>query len=210
MTDERKKVVEVSKKMSEAGLTVGTTGNVSACHRGSKLVAVSPSGTSYQDMTEQDVVIVDFHGQVIEGHLKPTSETPMHLAVYRAREDVGGIVHTHSVFASTLACLDMEIPAVHYMVAFSGHKVPLAEYGTFGTEELAIKTVEGLGNYNAVLLSHHGLLAAGSHVEEAYKVAEQVEFVAEVYWRSLLVGEPSILSSKQMASVDKSIGLYKK
>lgn len=208
LNKERDEVVKFGMSMKNTCLTVGTTGNVSVINHEKKLIAISPSGMEYDEVTPSDVVILDMEGNVVDGNKKPSTEWPMHLIVYRNRGDVGGVVHTHSKFSTTLACLNWELPPVHYMVAFSGEKVPLADYGRFGTTALAEKAWEGLGRYNAVLLANHGLLTAGKDLKTAFKTAEQVEFVAEMYWRSRAVGEPVTLNSDEMQKVREMIGGY--
>ena len=130
---ERGEVARFGVRLLEAGLTTGTGGNLSVFSRRQGLLAISPSGVEYREMKAEHVPLVDCSGVAIDGECKPSSELGFHLALYRERPDIGAVVHTHSVYATTMACLHWEIPAVHYLVGFSGHKVPLAPYATFGT-----------------------------------------------------------------------------
>ncbi len=195
----REAVVRTGRLLEERGLTVGTGGNLSVRVEGEELVAIKPSAVPYGLMTPEDVPLLDLEGRVVEGRCAPSSEWRMHLGVYRARPDAGGVVHTHSRFATTLACLKWEIPAVHYLVAASGDElVPVAPYRTFGSPELAEVAVQALGRRGkAVLLANHGLLALGADLGEAFGVAEQLEFVAELAWRARCVGEPALLSREE-------------
>src|SRR5690606_14470173 len=157
-------------------------------------ILITPSGLPYDSMRPEDIVVVDEEGRVIEGDLAPSSETPMHTAVYRNRPWVQGVVHTHSRYATAFACANQPIRAAHYLVAFAGREVPVAEYATFGTPELAEKAIEALPpNGKAVLLKHHGVLTVGASVEEAFRIASVVEYAAEIYYLSLQIGNPPIL-----------------
>jgi len=205
----REEIAGVCRRMSESGLVVGTSGNVSA--RTEDGVLVTPSGLDYAVLEPEDVVLVDLEGRVLEGDLLPSVETPMHTGIYRARPDVSGIVHTHSRFATTLACLGWEIPPVHYMLAVLSDegRVPLARYATYGTPELAANAVEALGaSHRACLLRNHGTIAVGSSPGEAYSRTELLEEMAELYYRARLAGEPVLLDPGQLAEVSAKIHDY--
>ena len=130
-------IVEYGKLLLARRLTVGTGGNLSVYDRASGYVAISPSGIDYESTQPGDVVVVDMSGAVVDGCRRPSSELAMHLALYEQRPDVCAVVHTHSVFATTLACLECSLPAVHYLIGFAGKEVRCAPYATFGTRELA-------------------------------------------------------------------------
>ncbi|MEE4607358.1 MAG: L-fuculose-phosphate aldolase [Desulfobacteraceae bacterium] len=206
----RSAVARLGKRMLAAGLTTGTGGNLSWCDRRRGLVAVSPSGVAYDRLTAGDVTVVDQDGRRVEGTLAPSSELPFHLALYRHRPDVAAVVHTHSVYATTLACLHWEIPAVHYLVGFAGPKVPLAPYATYGTEALARGVVDAIGSANAVLLANHGMIAVGADLEKAFAVAEEIELVARIYYQAKAVGTPRILPDDEMQRVMKRFKSYGK
>ena len=174
MLSERRQIVDYGLKMIRSGLTTGSGGNLSILSPADNLIAISPSGIDYDDVTVADVVVVDRAGKIVDGDCKPSSELGFHLALYAARSEITAVVHTHSVYATTLACLHWELPAVHYLVAFSGDKVPLAPYATFGTDELAKNIIESIGSYNAVLLANHGLVAVASDMKNCFNVAEEI------------------------------------
>ena len=206
---ERQAVVDGGRAMVRAGLTKGTGGNLSQICRRRGLVAISPSGLDYAVMQPADVALVDLDGLTVEGAYKPSSELGFHLALYRQRPAVGAVVHTHSVYATTLACLGWELPAVHYLVGFAGHKVPVAPYATFGTDELAANVAVTMGHhFNAVLLANHGLVAVGGDVPAALNTAEEVEFVARIYYQTKCAGTPVLLPDKEMDVVIEKFKTY--
>jgi L-fuculose-phosphate aldolase len=206
---ERQAIVKFGQKMITSQLTTGAGGNLSIFDRTRGRVAISPSGIEYFDLQPQDVVITDLDGQVIDGQYAPSSELGFHLALYRQRADVNAVLHTHSVYATTLACLGWEIPAVHYLVGFSGHKVPLAPYATFGTPELAHNVANSIGDYNALLLANHGLVAVGADLGRAFNTAEEIELVARIYYQAESVGTPVILPGQEMDRVLAKIASYR-
>jgi len=208
MKKERKLLVDYGRKLVKARLTSGTGGNISIYNRDKKSIAVTPSGVDYFDIEPEDIVVTDLDGMVIEGDRRPTSELSFHLALYNERKDVCAVVHTHSVYATTLACMGLDLPAVHYMVAFSGNKVPLAPYCTFGTPELAQSVVKHMGDYNAVLLANHGLVTVAGNVQTAFAAAEEIEFVARIYCQAKSMGEPIILDDKEMEKVVEKFKWY--
>ncbi|PLX70180.1 MAG: fuculose phosphate aldolase [Denitrovibrio sp.] len=204
----REQLVEYGKKLVTTGLTSGTGGNLSIYDRESGYVAVTPSGMDYFDIKPQDIVITDINGEKIEGENKATSELSFHLALYKHRSDINAVVHTHSSFATTVACLGLELPAVHYMVAFSGNKVPLAPYATFGTDELAENIINSIGSCNAVLLANHGLVTVSGNLPSAFAAAEEIEFTARIYIQAKSAGEPVIISDKEMQTVIEKFKWY--
>lgn len=199
MQKAREQIVQYGKLMLSAGLTRGTGGNLSVYDHELKLMAISPSGIPYEDTTIEDVVIMDLEGNVVEGTRAPSSEHMMHAIVYQRRSDIGGMIHVHSTYATTIACLNESLPAVDYLVAFSGGKeVPCAPYATFGTKELAVNAVETMGHLNAVLLANHGMNCVAHDLPMAFAIAEQLEFCAELYVRARSIGIPVILSDQEM------------
>ena len=206
---ERQLIVEYGKKLLENNLTTGTGGNLSILNRDQNLLAISPSGVDYYQITKEDIVILDLEKNIIEGNNKPSSELAMHLTVYKNRKDINSVVHTHSIFATSVACLNIDLPPVHYMIAVAGDKVPCADYASFGTDKLAQNAVESLGKkYKAVLLSNHGLLSCGKDISEAFNIAEEIEYVAEVYLRTKAVGDPVIISSEEMNKMETAFKNY--
>jgi len=162
-------------------------------------MAISPSGMDYFETKPEDVVVMDLNGKIVDGFRKPSSEWRMHLIFYQKREDVGAVVHTHSMFATTLATLHWEVPPASYLIAYAGKKVPCAPYATFGTQEIADAAYNAMGEeYNAVLLANHGLIAVGPDMPSAFGIAEIIEMVCEIYYRAKCVGEPVILPDEEM------------
>jgi len=211
LEEERQAVVDHGMRMVRAGLTTGTGGNLSCSDRVRGLMAISPSGVPYDALNPRDVVVVNLDGNLVEGDLKPSSEIGFHLALYRQRADIGGIVHTHSVYATTLACLHREIPPIHYLIGFAGPKVPVAPYGTFGTDALAHNVRQTMGaDHHAVLLANHGLVAVGADLPQAFNTAEEVEFVARIFCQAQAIGDPVALGEDEMARVIEKFKTYGK
>jgi L-fuculose-phosphate aldolase len=191
-------VVNAAKEMAGRGLTRGTSGNVSA--RVDDGMWVTPSAVPYAAMEPRDLVLLDLEGRTLQGDRKPTTEWPMHAAIYRARRDVGAVVHAHAPFCTTLATLRRGIPAFHYMVAVAGaDSIRCSSYATFGTPELAAAAVDALRDRRACLLANHGMMALGDSPAAALELATEVETLAELYWRALQIGEPELLTAEQMA-----------
>jgi L-fuculose-phosphate aldolase len=206
----REEVARVAKQLIESGLVTGTSGNVSA-RTPEGDVLMTPSGIDYEKLEPGDVVLVDVGGEVLEGSLGPSTETPMHTGIYRARADVGAVVHTHSIFATTLACLGCTIPPVHYMLTTLSEdgEIPLAPYTTYGTEELAGYAAEALGeSHNACLLQNHGTITVGDSPEVAFARTVVLEEMAEIYYRTRVAGEPVLLSPEQVEEVAAKISGY--
>jgi L-fuculose-phosphate aldolase len=208
--DLREEVARIARQMISSGLVTGTSGNVSARTLEGN-VLITPSGLDYGRLEPDDVVLVDLEKNVLEGTLEPSSETPMHTGIYRARPQVDAVVHTHSRFATTLACLGLEIPPVHYMLTTLSQdgRIPLAPYATYGTEELAGYASESLGeSRNACLLQNHGTITVGESAEEAFSRTVVLEEMAEVYYRARLAGAPVFLSPEQVEEVATKITDY--
>ncbi|PLX90113.1 MAG: fuculose phosphate aldolase [Desulfuromonas sp.] len=205
---ERQLIADYGRKLVQSGLTTGSGGNLSLLNREENLIAIGPSGIDYADVSAQDVVVVDRRGAIVEGRWKPSSELSFHLALYDQRADVQAVVHTHSVYATTMACLHREIPAVHYLVAFAGKKVPLAPYATFGTPQLAESVKKHIGDSNALLLANHGLVAVGADLPQAFNVAEEIELVARIYYQACSIGEPVLVHDDEMDRVVEKFRTY--
>lgn len=198
---ERSAIVQYGKKLITAQLTTGNGGNLSIYNRAEGLVAIKPSGVDYFEMSPEDVVVVDLDGKTVEGRLKPSSEIQFHLALYQYRSDVNAVVHTHQVYATTIACLNWELPAVHYLVGFSGNKVPLAPYATYGSKELCDHILNSIGDYNACLMANHGIVTVGPNIGAAFATAEELELVCRIYYQAKCIGNPAILSDEEMKAV---------
>jgi len=204
MNDEalRMAVVRTAREMSARGLSRGTSGNVSA--RVADRMLVTPSALAYEKTEAGDIVLVDLDGRVVEGERQPTTEWPLHAAIYRARPDVGAVVHAHAVFCTTLSTLRRDIPPFHYMVALAGgDTIRCAPYAGFGTTELAARAVAALEGRHACLLANHGMVALGASTDAALELAQEVETLAELYWRALQVGEPALLTAEEVAEAQE-------
>ena len=209
LEQERALVAEYGRKMSAAGLSTGTSGNISIYCPQEGLMAISPSGMDYFSVTPEDVVVTDLNARVVEGARKPSSEWALHTAFYRKKPHIRAVVHTHSMYCTTFAVLGQPLRAVHYAIADAGgDTVPCAPYRTFGTQALADAAVEACGEGNGVLLANHGLVVCGGDIESAYSLARNLEYVAELQYRALCVGTPNVLTAGQMAEVLERFSTY--
>ena len=208
LLEERKEIVEYGKKLITSGLTKGTGGNLSIFNREENLMAISPSGIDYFDIEPEDVVIVDLEGNIVDGKRKPSSELDMHLIFYRKRTDIDAIIHTHTVFATTISCLNITLPPTHYMIALAGPDVRCAKYATYGSKELAENAFEAMVDRNAVLLANHGMLAGAKDLANAFNTTEEIEYCAELYYRAKSIGEPVILPEEEMVTMMEKFKNY--
>lgn len=210
----RDALVAAAHELVHSDLTRATSGNLSARAARGAGFWVSASGCSLGTATPGDLVLVPFDGASppTEGGVgspRPSSEWRIHRDVYLARPDVAAIVHVHPPFATTIACLRRDLPAIHYEIAFAGgHDVRCADYATFGTEELSIAALRALVGRNACLLANHGMIAVGATLEAAMHLAHVVETVAELYWRALQIGEPVILDEEEIERVVAKFSSY--
>jgi L-fuculose-phosphate aldolase len=208
LLEERKAVVYYGKKLISSQLTTGTGGNLSIYNRAEGLVAIKPSGMDYFEITEDDIVVVDLDGKIIEGPRRPSSEMQLHLGLYKSRPNINAVVHTHQIYATTIACLNWELPAVHYLVGFSGTKVPLAPYATYGSRELAENVVHTIGDFNACLMANHGLITVGSSLASAFAAAEEIELVSRLFYQTKCIGAPVILPDDEITRVMQKFNTY--
>ena len=193
LQEEREQVVEYGKKMIELGITVGTFGNISCYNREKNLMAITPSGCDYYKTKTEDIVVLTPDGEKVDGERKPSSEYDMHRIFYQKRKDVNAVIHTHSLYATTLACMHMPIEPIHYVIAYAGKDVPCIPYIQFGTYELAEAAYKAMGeDHNACLLGNHGLLSVGPSLSYTIDVAQQIEFLAHVYFNTKLLGDKGI------------------
>lgn len=194
----RQNIIHTGIALLDKGLVAGTWGNISM--RTGEQVAITPSGRSYRTLAADDIVIVDLAGQVIDGTLKPSSELPLHLAIYRQRSDVQAIVHTHSVFASACAVAHQPIPPIiEDLVQLAGGAIDVAAYALPGTDELAQKAVSALADKFAVLLANHGVIGCGKSLQEAMLACELVEKAAQIFIYAQSLGGAKQLSNEDVA-----------
>jgi L-fuculose-phosphate aldolase len=196
----RQALVDAAQEVEQSGLSPGTSGNLSIRVPGGFLI--TPTGVSYGSMDPADTVFLTTRGDPTGDRLEPSSEWPLHTAIYSDRPDAGAIVHLHSPHATGIACLRMEIPAFHYMVAVAGgNTIRCARYETYGTVELALAAVEALEDRRACLLANHGQIAIGPSLDEAVRLAREVEDLAHTYSAVLEAGEPVILPPDEIERV---------
>ncbi|WP_196600355.1 L-fuculose-phosphate aldolase [Pectinatus frisingensis] len=205
---ERQAVVKYCRKLIESGLTKGTGGNISIFNRGQKLFAISPSGMDYYNMEKDDIVVMDLDNNIIDGTKKPSSEVLLHSIFYKKRQDVSAVIHAHSLYCTVLATIREKLPASSYLIALAGKDVPCADYATFGTEQLAEFTFNAMTGRKAVIMSNHGLLTGGNNISQAFDIAEQIEFCAQVYVTARSIGKPVILDDKEIALILKKFAVY--
>ncbi len=190
-------LVRAAQRMAALNLAGGTSGNVSARIFGEKHILITPSSIPYIDLKPEDIVIMDLEGNLHSDNHPPSMEHIIHLQVYRAREDAGAIYHTHSVYASALACLGLPLPALFEEIAASvGEPVAVAAFAPSGTDELANNICRALGKQAAVLMASHGALCVGHTLEKGLHVAEIIERAAKSYLQDLGQKTPHELSEK--------------
>lgn len=200
MQNERELIVEYGKKLLTEHLTNGTAGNISMYDPETGYMAISPSGVPYMETTPEDIVILDLEGNQIEGKNKPSSEYELHAVFYRLRKDVRAVVHTHSMYATTLACMGEPLRSVHYAIADAKvPTLPMAPYRLFGTLELAQAVEENLGEEaKAILLANHGIICCDETIKGAFGLAQTCEWCAEVQWRCMAAGKMNVISDAEM------------
>lgn len=200
MRSEIEEVIWAGKEIYNRRLVMGTVGNISRRLKGDpKKFAISPSGIDYKEIEEEDIVILNTDGEKLEGKRRPSTETPIHRKIYKARDDVKAIVHTHSTWSTGVACTREGIPPIlPEVVQMVGEKIETADFEIPGSDDLAEAVVEALGDRNGALLANHGVVAVGENTKEALEIAELVEKCAKVYAISMLVGEPEEIESEKI------------
>ncbi|QQR43619.1 class II aldolase/adducin family protein [Myxococcus xanthus] len=202
----RESMIATARRMNASALNQGTSGNLSVRVEAGFLL--TPTGMDYDSLVPEDLVLMRFDGSH-EGRRSPSSEWQLHRDILAARPEVGAVLHAHSMFCTTLACLHRDIPAFHYMVsAAGGTDVRCAPYATFGTAELAAHVLAALEGRKACLMANHGMVAVGRDLPAAFKLAVEVETLAAMYWRALQVGEPVLLDGAEMARVLEKFKTY--
>lgn len=205
----RKAVIAACRALARRGLTYGTSGNISV-RRDQQHFFVSPTGMAYNALEPDDVPLMDLDGRWF-GRRRPSSEWRFHRDILKSRDDVGAIVHTHSRYATALACSARGIPAFHYMVAVAGGlDIRCAPYHTFGTQELSNAALAALNGRRACLLENHGVIAVGANLRAAVALAGEVENLAAQYCAALTVGDVRILNEEAMREVIEKFHTYGK
>jgi L-fuculose-phosphate aldolase len=202
---ERAEICAYARRMSTDRLVVGTSGNIS--RRTGDLVAVTPTGIDYPELTPESITVLDLAGRRVDGDLAPTSETPLHLALYQ-NKPVNAVVHTHAVHATAVSLLVDHIPPVHYLLGIFGGAVHVARYATFGTDELAANTLAALGDRTGCLLANHGAITVGGNLAAAYDRALQLEWLCQVWLTARAAGRPRTLPPGELDTVTELIRDY--
>jgi L-fuculose-phosphate aldolase len=199
----RKALLKCALRLYQKGLVQLNSGNVSVRVSDEHLV-ITPTGISYDDMSEEDLVIIDFNGGRVEGKHKPSSETPMHTTVYKNIDEVKAIAHTHSPFALAFATVGRSIPVISTEGLAVRGPIPVADYACPGTEaqgRAAIKAMKGPPYVMGTLLKNHGVLVTGASLSHAYSMACRIEMAAKIFFLALQIGEPDILTDDQIKEI---------
>ena len=207
----RRDIVAACLWINSSGLNPGTAGNISVRHGDSMLI--SPSGVPYEQLEPEDIVAMTLTGEygsyVASGTNVPSSEWRFHLDIMRARPDVGAIVHTHSLYATVLACARKDIPPVHYMIAAAGGpSIRCSRYATYGTAELSEAALEALDGRSCCILANHGMIATGPNLAKAQWLAVELETIAKQYYLTLCIGGPVLLGEAEIAQVKERFKGY--
>lgn len=201
-------LVQAMQYLSTVGLNTGSAGNAS-CRTGRQNFLITPSGVEPTALSTELIVRMPPSAASVASELKPSSEALMHSDIYAARDDVRAIIHTHSPYATALACIRKPIPAFHYMVAISGgDSIRCAPYATFGSKELSNNAVAALVGRKACLLANHGVIAVGADPLAAAKLALEIEQLAKQYCIAIQSGEPVLLDKAQMIEVLEKFKSY--
>ena len=198
----REQLWQLHLELPKNNLVTWTSGNISARDPQSGLVVIKPSGIKYVDLRPEHMVVVDLEGDIVEGTLKPSSDTASHLYIYRARPDVNGIVHTHSRYATAFAALGKPIPV--YLTAHGdefGVPIPCGGFALIGGEEIGRVVIDAIGSSRAVLLKNHGVFTVGPDAEAALKAAVMVEDIAATVWLALQIGQPDEIAPDDVAKL---------
>lgn len=206
----REELVALHAELPRHGLVAWTGGNVSARDPETGLVAIKPSGVRYGDLTAASMVVLNLDGTVVDGSLKPSSDTLSHLHVYRHRPDVNGVVHTHSRFATAFAAVGRSIPVSLTAQADEfGGEIPCSGFAMIGSEAIGAEVVAGIGTSPAILLRNHGVFTVGPTAEAAVKAAVMVEEIAATVWAALQIGTPEVLPDEVVARLhDRYLNVY--
>ena len=206
----RRQLISTALRMSAAGLNKGTAGNLSVRteENGEHGFLITPTGMAYETLTPDDIVFMRLDG-THTGARKPSSEWRFHRDLYVARPQAGAVLHAHSPFAVSLACLRRDIPPFHYMIArFGGDILRCAAYATFGTQALSDAAIAAMDSRCACLLANHGMLVFGKNLPQALDLGIELETLCEQYWRACQLGEPVLLDATEMSTVMQKFAGY--
>ena len=206
MADLRQELINTALAMGSNGLNRGTAGNVSVRYDGG--FYITPTGMPYSALQPDDIPMMSLDGSS-QGRRQPSSEWRFHRDLYQQRPEVGAVLHAHSPFAVSLACLRRDIPPFHYMIArFGGDNIRCADYAIFGSEDLSTAALSAMENRQACLLANHGMLVAGRDLDQALALAIELEELCEQFWRSSQLGDPVLLSAQEMTEVLEKFATY--
>jgi len=196
---EKEEIISACQNMHAQGLVINTSGNISI--RTDRTVLITPNATAYDNLSKSAICEIDLDtGKYLHADFLPSSELPLHLAIYRVI-DTRAIVHTHPVYGTALSTVVEELPAIHYQIADLGGPVPVTRYETFGTEELAQVVAEALSGRTAVLMRNHGATTIGENLAKALGRSFTLEWLCQVYWLASVSGTPSLLSEGELGTV---------
>jgi L-ribulose-5-phosphate 4-epimerase len=206
----RQEVTRLNQELPKNNLVAWTSGNVSARDAESGHVVIKPSGIAFEDLRPEDMVVVDIEGEVVEGALKPSSDVYSHLYIYRHRPDVGGVVHTHSRYATAFAAAGLSIPPVLTAIADEfGGPIPCGGFALIGDEAIGKVVIESIGDSPAVLLKNHGVFTIGKDARAAVKAAVMTEDVAATVWLAMQIGQPESIADEDIAKLhDRYTTIY--
>lgn len=200
LEDLKQEVLECNLELPRNGLVTGTCGNVSARDATTGLIVIKPSGVRYELLTAEDMVVVDIHGQIVEGKLKPSSDTISHLTVYKHRSDLFGIAHTHSNYATAFAVVGKPITPCLTMIAEEfGSEIPVSGFAKIGGVEIGLELIRSIGNSPAILMKNHGVFTIGKSPAEATDLAITLEDVAKTTWLAMQIGRPIPLDDDEIS-----------
>jgi L-ribulose-5-phosphate 4-epimerase len=202
----REIVCQCNQELPRQDLVKMTSGNVSGRDPETGLVVIKPSGFTFEELTPAHMVVVDLEGKVVEGDLKPSTDTDTHLYVYQHRSDVFGMVHTHSPYASSFAVLGQSIPACLTASAMLGGDIPLGGYAPIGGEDIGQEIIDKIGRALAIIMQNHGVFTIGDSPQQATKMAVEVEEIARITHMAMTRGQPILLDPEQ---VDYMVNLYR-
>jgi L-ribulose-5-phosphate 4-epimerase len=195
----REEVCRLHEELPKNHLVTWTSGNVSARDPESGLIVIKPSGVKYEDLTPEKMVVVDLNGRKIEGGLNPSVDTATHLFIYRQRPDVGGVVHTHSPFATAFAAVGKSIPACLTAICDEfGGPIPVGGFAPIGGEEIGAEVVRAIGKSTAILMQNHGVFTIGKNAAAAVKAAVMVEDAARTVFYAMQLGEPILIPEEMV------------
>jgi L-ribulose-5-phosphate 4-epimerase len=195
----KEELVHLHHELPKNNLVVWTGGNISARDFESGLVVIKPSGVRYEDLGMEDMVVIDLDNRVVEGHLNPSSDTATHLYIYKHLPQVGGVVHTHSPYATAFSAVNLSIPVVLTAIADEfGGPIPCAGFALIGDEAIGKLVVESIGDSSAILLKNHGVFTIGKNAEAALKAAVMTEENAKTVWLAMQIGKPDDIPADQV------------